>query len=121
MNSVAGVGADPENAGIPDSVSGTLAIWGDVRLESDAFLQAQVQGNVEAKRKLVLAGTAEVSGRVHGFDVCLEGKVSGGVEAEDQVWLKRGGWLRQRCVARALRIERGADFQGELRVGAVTP
>lgn len=120
MNSVAGAGTDSGSSDMPEFASGTLTVWGDVRFSTDALVRAHIHGDIQATRKLVVAVTAEVSGRIHGFDVCLEGKVSGGVEAEDQVWLKRGGWLRQRCVARALRIERGADFQGELRVGAVT-
>lgn len=121
MNSVAGAGADSGGTDIPEFASGTLTVWGDVRFFADALVRAHVHGGVQATQKLVLAPMAEVSGRVQGSEVCIEGKICGGVEAAGQVWLKRGGWLRQRCVARALRIERGADFQGELRVGAVAP
>lgn len=121
MNSVAVAGADPEGVKTPESVSGDLTIWGDVRFSADAFVQAHIRGDILAGKKLVLASTAEISGRVQGSEICLEGRVNGGLEASGQVWLKAGAWLRKRCVAQTLRIERGADFQGELRVGAVAP
>ncbi|NDE84424.1 MAG: polymer-forming cytoskeletal protein [Verrucomicrobia bacterium] len=119
MKSVAGAEADSANAEIPGSGSGTFSVWGDVRLTADAFLRARVQGNVQAAKKLVLAPSAEVSGRVQGGDVCVQGKIEGGLEATGQVWIQAGATLRKQCVAQALRIEPGSDFRGELRVGVV--
>ena len=121
MNSVAGAGTDSGSSDMPEFASGTLTVWGDVRFSTDALVRAHIHGDIQATRKLVVAVTAEVSGRIQGSDVCLEGKVLGGLEVAGQVWLKQGALLRQRCIARALRIEPGADFQGELRVGAVPP
>ena len=117
MNSVGGAGADSFEGLVPEISSGAFSVWGDVRLKRDAVLQAQVRGNVHAERKLILTPDAEVSGRVQGVDVCVEGKVEGGVEAQGQVWVKKGASLRKQCVARSLRVELGADFRGELRVG----
>jgi hypothetical protein len=47
----------------------------------------------------------------------LEGRVDGGIEGSGQVWLVSGSVLRTRCAAKALRIDPGSDFNGELRVG----
>lgn len=121
MNSATGDGTDWSNGKVPDSVSGTLSVWGDVRFLVDAVLRAKVQGNVESAKKLVVTPESEISGSVKGVDVCVEGKIEGGLEATGQVWLKAGGVLQQRCVAQALRMDSGAQFRGELRVGAVSP
>jgi len=117
MNSVAGDEADTVDAGNPGFGPEPFSIWGDIRFANDAFLQAKVQGNVQAEKKIVVASGAEVSGRVRGGGVCVLGKIEGGLEAMGQVWIKAGARLRKQCVAPALRIEPGADFRGELRVG----
>ncbi|NCW27417.1 MAG: polymer-forming cytoskeletal protein [Verrucomicrobia bacterium] len=117
MNSVAGAEASSANSEIPGFSPGTFSVWGDIRFSADAFLRAKVQGNVQAARKLVLDPLAEVSGRVQGGDVCVQGKIEGGLEAIGQVWIKAGARLRKQCVAHSLRIEPGADFCGELKVG----
>jgi cytoskeletal protein CcmA (bactofilin family) len=119
MNSVTGDGTDWSNGKVPDSVSGTLSVWGEVRFLADAVLRARVQGNVESAEKLVVTQESEISGSVKGVDVCVEGKIEGGLEATGNVWVRSGGVLHQRCVAHALRMDSGAQFRGELRVGAV--
>jgi cytoskeletal protein CcmA (bactofilin family) len=94
-----------------------LKIIGDVKLGRDGVIRAKVKGNVRASGKLVLAAEAVVSGFVEGQDVRLEGRVDGGIDGRGQVWLGPKAVLRTRCKAKALRIELGADFKGELRVG----
>jgi cytoskeletal protein CcmA (bactofilin family) len=59
-----------------------------------------------------------VSGFVEGQDVRLEGRVDGGIDGRGQVWLGPNSVLRTRCKGKALRIELGADFKGELSVGS---
>ena len=43
--------------------------------------------------------------------------MEGGVEATGQLWLVAGSVLRTSCVAKALRIDAGANFSGEFKVG----
>ena len=95
-----------------------LQILGDVRLGRDAVIRAKVKGNVRASGKLILAAEASVSGFVEGQDVRLEGRVDGGLLGRGQVWLGPKAVLRMRCKGKALRIEPGADFKGELWVGS---
>ncbi|NBS14138.1 MAG: hypothetical protein EBT57_04900 [Verrucomicrobia bacterium] len=81
MNSVGGAETDSFDGKVPEIASGAFAIWGDIRLARNAVLQAKVKGNVLAEHKVILTPEAEVSGRIQGGDVCVEGKVEGGVEA----------------------------------------
>ena len=94
-----------------------LQIFGDVRLEQDGVIRAKVKGNVQASGKLVVAKEAEISGAVSGVDIRLEGKVDAGLQGRGRVWLVAQSVLRTQCAAKALRIEPGADFRGELRIG----
>ena len=95
-----------------------LKIMGDVKMGRDGVIRAKVKGNVRASAKLVLTAEAVVSGFVEGQDVRLEGKVDGGIDGRGQVWLGPKAVLRTKCKGKALRIEPGADFKGELSVGS---
>lgn len=117
MKSATEAGASNGEGAISGFGPEAFSVWGDIRFANDAFLLAKVQGNVQAAKKLVVAPGTEVSGRVEGGDVCVRGKIEGGVEATGQVWIQTGAKLRKQCVAHALRIEPGADFRAELRVG----
>ena len=117
MNSVDGAGAESLESHSPKHSSGVFSVWGDIRLRGDALVQALVKGNVRAEQKLVLTSAASVSGWVQGGDVCVEGKIEGGLEAQGRVWLKKGAIVWKQCVARSLRVEPGAHLRGELRVG----
>ena len=104
--------------GKPSLALDGLKIIGDVKMGRDGVIRAKVKGNVRTSAKLVLTAEAEVSGFVEGQDVRLEGKVDGGIEGRGQVWLGPKAVLRTRCKGKALRIEPGADFKGELWVGS---
>ncbi len=94
-----------------------LQISGNIGLDQDGVIRATVKGDIRSANKLVIAKESVVSGVVSARDVRLEGRVDGGIEGSGQVWLVSGSFLRTRCAARALRIEPGSDFNGELRVG----
>jgi len=94
-----------------------LQISGSVGLDQDGVIRALVKGDVRSSNKLVVARDSVVSGWVQARDIRLEGRVDGGIEGTGRVWLTRGSILRTRCVAKELRIDPGAIFAGELRVG----
>ena len=94
-----------------------LQISGNIGLDQDGVIRATVKGDIRSANKLVIAKESVVSGVVSARDVRLEGRVDGGIEGTGQVWLVSGSVLRTRCAAKALRIEPGSDFNGELRVG----
>lgn len=94
-----------------------LQIAGNIGLDQDGVIRATVKGDIRSVHKLVIAKESVVSGVVQAKDVRLEGRVEGGIEGWGQVWLASGSVLRTRCVAKAVRIDPGCDFTGELRIG----
>ena len=94
-----------------------LQISGNIGLDQDGVIRASVKGDIRSVSKLVIAKESVVSGVVRARDVRLEGRVDSGIEGTGQVWLVSGSVLRTRCAAKALRIDPGSDFNGELRVG----
>ena len=109
-------GANQENQEA-DFPPGTLQIWGDVKCKADAVVTGAIRGSVEGTEKIIVSQGSTVSGSVKGSDIRVEGEVEGGVEARGQIWLGSQAKVRVRCQGKALRIEPGAEFQGELQVG----
>ena len=95
---------------------GGLQIWGDVKLQADAVLHGNIRGCVDGSEKIIVSRDALVSGSVRGSDVRVEGEVQGGVTASGRVWIGPQGKVRVRCSGRAIRIEPGAEFRGELEI-----
>jgi len=94
-----------------------LQIWGDVRFGADAVIRADVQGSVTGKEKVIVTEGTQVTGSVEGSDVRIEGAALQGVVARGQAWIGAKAKVKGRCHARAVRIEPGAEFKGELQVG----
>lgn len=94
-----------------------LQIWGDVKFKADAVIRADVKGNVAGAEKIIVTEGTVVTGAVEGLDVRMEGEAQSGVTARGQVWLGPKSKVKIHCQARAIRIEPGAEFRGELQVG----
>ena len=94
-----------------------LQIWGDVKFKADAVIRADVKGSVTGVEKVIVTEGTVVTGAVEGSDVRMEGEAQGGITARGQVWLGPKAKVKLHCQARAIRIEPGAEFRGELQVG----
>lgn len=94
-----------------------LQIWGDVKFRADAVIRAGVKGSVVGIERVMVAPSAVVTGSVEGSDVRIEGEVHGGVTARGQVWFGPKSKVKVRCCGKAVRVEPGAEFRGELQVG----
>ena len=107
-----------QNPELKGGISGKgLQIWGDVKFKVDAVIRADVKGSVVGTEKVIVTEGTVVSGTVEGSDVRVEGEAQGGVVGRGQVWLGPKARVKLRCQARAVRIEPGAEFRGELQVG----
>jgi len=107
---------NPENLEVALK-GGGLQIWGEIKLRADAVVRGTVRGSVDGAEKVIVAKEAVVSGTVRGSDVRVEGEVAGGVTASGRVWIGAQGKVRVRVSGKAVRIEPGAEFQGQLEVG----
>lgn len=94
-----------------------MRIWGDVKFREDAVIRADVKGSVAGLEKVIVTEGTVVSGPVTGTDVRIDGEAQAGVEARGRLWIGPRAKVKGRCVSRAVRIEPGAVFRGELQVG----
>lgn len=105
-------------SGVEGEISGSgLQIWGDVKFKADAVIRADVRGSVVGSEKIIVTNGTVVAGTVEGSDVRIEGEAHGGVVARGHVWVGPKAKVKIRCQGKALRIEPGAEFRGELQVG----
>ena len=88
-----------------------------MKFGADAILRGEVKGNVVGTERVIVTEEAVVIGSVEGTDVRVEGEVQGGVVARGRVWIGPRAKVKVRSNGRALRIEPGAEFKGELQVG----
>lgn len=114
----AGVKSGAVAAGKDEGIAGEgLRIWGDVKFRGDAVIRADVKGSVAGAEKVIVTEGTVVSGVVTGTDLRIEGQAQAGAEARGRLWIGPRAVVKGRCVARAVRIEPGASFRGELQVG----
>ena len=94
-----------------------LQIWGDVKLRADAVIGVEVKGNVTSTDKIIVTEGTVIAGAVEGSDVWIQGEAHGGVAGRGQVRIGPKAKVKVGCRAKALRIDPGAEFRGELQVG----
>jgi len=94
-----------------------LRIWGDVKFRADAVMGGEVKGSVTGTDKIIVTGGTVVTGAVEGSEIRVQGEVHGGVAGRGLVWIGPQAKVKMGCRAKALRIEPGAEFRGELQVG----
>jgi cytoskeletal protein CcmA (bactofilin family)/predicted RNA-binding Zn-ribbon protein involved in translation (DUF1610 family) len=100
---------------IEGQVRGTLSSTGAVRIK----LRGKIMGAIEA-HQLIIEKRADVEFvrplKVHSMEV--NGKASARVVCESHVIINKGGYLEGTVFAKAINVERGGVFSGELFIGS---
>ena len=97
--------------------SGTL-IRGDVFAEEDIRVDAQVDGNIECKGKVVVGPGGIVNGFIKCKSAELMGSVTGDLFVDGRLTLKNEVTYSGDITARALEVEPGAIFNGACKMVA---
>ena len=95
--------------------SGTI-IRGDVFAEEDLRVDAQVDGNIECKGKVIVGSGGVVTGYIKCKNAELMGVVSGNLIVDGRLTLKATVSYSGDITARALEVEPGAVFNGACRM-----
>lgn len=95
-----------------NTLSAGTIIRGDVYAEEDLRVDAQVEGNIECKGKVIVGGKAVVTGYIKCKNAELMGMVSGDLYVDGRLTLRSSVNYKGDIHARALEIEPGAVFNG---------
>jgi cytoskeletal protein CcmA (bactofilin family) len=92
-------------------IEGTLELDGEVKLEG------QIKGKVSGTGVVVIGEQANVQADVFAPSVIVHGVVRGQIQASDRLELHRTAKVKGVIQAARIRIDEGAAFEGECRMG----
>ena len=92
-------------------VVGTLTFTGPVEISGE------VEGEVQARDRLVIGQTALVRATVNGTDVLVEGTVEGDIVASERLSLKKSAVIRGNINCSVLSMDEGVVFDGSCKMG----
>ena len=95
-------------------VVGTLSFSGPVELDGD------VEGEIQAKERLVIGESAMIKAKVTGGEILVKGTITGDITATKTLTLKRPAKILGNINAANLSIEEGVIFEGKCTMGAAS-
>ena len=114
-----------ETGAIPVAVYSLLAagtsIRGDIRSESDLRLDGTMEGDIVSLGKVVLGPQAVLKGNISCVTAEISGKVTGNVDAPEQLSLRAQASIEGAIRTATLLIEPGATFNGSCEMVQSAP
>src|SRR5690348_3927990 len=98
-----------------------LTIKGSVTGEEDLQIDGKVDGPVTIRGRLTVGTSGQLTAGVTARELAVYGKVSGNVDAQDRVEIKRDGAVIGDIQTARISIEDGAIFKGRIEIGRPMP
>ena len=98
-------------------IGASLKIEGSVTGEEDLQIDGKVEGPVTIRGRLTVGCSGQLSAGVIARELAVYGKVSGNVDAQDRVEIKRDGAVIGDIQTARISIEDGAIFKGRIEIG----
>ena len=89
---------------------------GTLKNEKGIRIEGKVQGEIQAKREVIVSKDALVKANIQGRSVSIGGKVVGNVDCQGKVELSPSASLEGNVKAADLTIPEGAFFNGECKM-----
>jgi cytoskeletal protein CcmA (bactofilin family) len=95
---------------------GTL-IEGKITTSENMRIDGNIKGEVDCQKRLVMDAGGLVQGDVKAVNASIKGKVEGTIEVSETLHLLESSHIKGDIKARQLKVEEGAKYEGQLRVG----
>ena len=92
------------------------SINGDIKSNGDIRIDGVLEGNIDAKGKLVIGVTGKVKGSIRCKNSDISGYVDGEIVVEDLLTLKASSQFVGQIATDKLSIEPGAKFTGDCKM-----
>lgn len=106
-------------------VAHDVYLTGDLEFSEGLRMDGHVKGNVQGKpgceTLLVLSNRGSITGNVYGYDVIINGRITGDVIADHFVELQENAHITGNISYQQLRMDVGASVDGKLTRREVTP
>ncbi len=104
----------------PSSAVNTICegtqIVGDIRTNGEIRIDGQLEGNLDAKGKVVIGPTGGVKGQISCKNCDVQGKIEGKIEVGQLLSLKNSSKITGDIITHQLGIEPGARFDGNCKM-----
>lgn len=99
-------------------ISAGTTITGTVQSNGDIRIDGTIQGNLEAKAKILIGASGIIEGNIDGKLADVLGKVHGNIKVTDLLHLHGKAFVDGDIFAGKLQIEPSASFNGQCHMGA---
>ncbi len=100
----------------------SLIITGELTSQEEVTIHGLVKGQIRMKEgSLLVAPSGNVAADVHGTRVTIHGTLSGNVAAAERIELTPTAHVNGTLITRAIVLQDGATFNGQLDVDRVSP
>ncbi|MCB0501587.1 MAG: polymer-forming cytoskeletal protein [Bacteroidetes bacterium] len=99
---------------IANRISKGAIIEGELKSETDIRIDGKIKGILHCAAKVVIGPTGEMEGEINCKDASLEGRVTGKLEVNGVLFLKKTARIEGEIYYKRLIVEEGANITGTL-------
>lgn len=99
-------------------ISESTLIKGDISSSGDIRIDGKLEGNIEAKGRLVIGPQGKVEGEINCNNIEVSGYIKGKVTVSDLLTMKSSAQIFGDIVAGKLSVEPGSLFTGTCTMGS---
>jgi cytoskeletal protein CcmA (bactofilin family) len=99
---------------IANRISKGAVIEGEIKSETDIRIDGKIKGILNCAAKVVIGPTGEMEGEINCKDASLEGRVTGKLEVNGVLFLKKTARIEGEIYYKRLIVEEGANITGTL-------
>jgi cytoskeletal protein CcmA (bactofilin family) len=93
------------------------SIEGKISTSENMRIDGTIKGDVLCEKRLVMDTEGFIKGNVKANAATIKGKVEGIILIEDTLHLLDSSYVKGSIKAKQLKVEEGAKYEGELKVG----
>jgi cytoskeletal protein CcmA (bactofilin family) len=98
-------------------ITESTEITANLYCEDDVRIAGSLQGEIESKKKVMLAETGIIKGSIHSQKADIYGKVTGDLNIVETLILRSTAVVDGSISTKKLTIEKGAQVKGSFQVG----
>ena len=97
-------------------ISEGTTLEGTLKTKSDIRIAGVVDGEANAKGKVIVSSTGEIKGNIKAVDADVAGKVDGEIKVTNKLVLRESALVEGDIYTQTLLVEEGAQINGEFRM-----
>ncbi len=111
-------GRGPVRDGVLSIIAGDLKVVGELTTDGVVKVDGLVEGNVRAKKQVLVSKEGTVRGDVHSSEVIIGGRIEGSVEATGRVEVQSSATVVGDILTKRILVHEGGEVNGNLQMSA---